>query len=286
MARLPFHRTYKKVFSLLILDVALAASVAAGCSVLEDREPCPCYLDVDYAVVKGEDLLDGRRGNVDVSVYVPESSCETTFDLDSCPDINENVVRRSMARVVGVVHNRPLRWFLERGTAITYEPGNQIDSVYAHTSEVDCRGEEAYCLLEPHKQFHTIHFTDEFGGDACRQYNLVIKGSTCGFDAATLRAIEGDYLYTVQERDRDGGISVRVPRQEYDDLILEFWTKDDFRKVFTAPVGQYLKATGYDKKALDLCDFVVTINFRQALVYVRVADWEDEYVFALFGKEK
>lgn len=255
---------------------------AAGCSVKEDREPCPCYLDVDYTEVLSTRPLDGQPGNVDVGVYLPTAEYPTTFRLEACPDINENVVDKGIARVIGVVHNRPLRAFLEHGTAVTWEEGNQIDSVYVHTTDVDCRGEEAYCLLQPHKQFHTIFFSDEFGGEALRTYNMVIKGSTCGFNAEDFSAIPGAYLYTVQEYDRDGGISVRVPRQINDDLRLEFWTKDDYRKVFTCPVGQYLKATGYDKDAVDLCDFDIKVNFRDALVYVRVADWEDEYVFKLY----
>ena len=257
-------------------------AVLVGCSVKEDREPCPCYLDLDYTGILSSDLLDGQAGNVDACVYLPASEYQTVFRLSACPDLNENVVEKGFARVVSVVHNRPLREFLARGTRVTWEEGNQIDSVFVHSSDVDCRGEEAYCLLEPHKQFHTIFFTDEFGGEALRTYNMVIKGSTCGFNADDFSAIEGPYLYTVQEYDRDGGVSVRVPRQIHDDLRLEFWTKDDYRRVFTCPVGQYLKATGYDKDAVDLCDFDIKVNFRDALVYVRVADWEDEYVFALF----
>lgn len=264
----------------MIVCLFLAACV--GCTVKEDREPCPCYLDLDYTAILSGDLLDGQAGNVDAVVYLPSSEYPSTFRLAACPDINENVVDKGLARVVSVLHNRPLREMLVKGPRVTWDEGNEIDSVYVHSSDVDCRGEEAYCLLEPHKQFHTISFTDEFGGEALRTYNMVIKGSTCGFNADDFSAIEGPYLYTVQEYDRNGGVSVRVPRQIYDDLRLEFWTKEDYRRVFTCPVGQYLRATGYDKDAIDLCDFEVKVNFRDALVYVRVADWEDEYVFALF----
>lgn len=262
--------------------VLLAATI--GCTIKEDREPCPCYLDLDYTVVLDQNPMGKHPGLVESALFLPEEECRTTFTLAECPVLNENVVRRGEARVVGVVHNQPMKEFLATGPVLTWARGNEIDSVYVHASMVDCRGEEAYCLLEPHKQFHTLFFTDQFGGEALREYNLVIVGSTCGFDASTdgFEAVEGPYLYTVQEYDRDGGISVRVPRQLYDDLRLEFWTKDDYRKVFTAPVGQYMKATGYDKEALDLVDFEIEINFREALVYVRVADWSDQMVFELF----
>ncbi len=266
-----------RILIFLLLTLALQA-----CTVKEDREPCPCYLDVDYSAMLSAKLFGRQPGNVDVAVFIPEEICRTTFQIADCPELNENLVERSMAQVVGVAHNCVTKDFLAAGGPVVYAAGNQIDSVFVHTSTVDCRGEEAYCLLDMHKQFHTLYLNDEFGGEALREYNLVIKGSTCGFDTRTLEAIEGEYLYTVQEYDPEGRISVRVPRQIKDDLILEMWTKDDYRRVFVAPIGQYMKATGYDKDAVDLVDFDIMINFRLATLYVRVADWDDEYLSARF----
>lgn len=260
-------------------------ALVASCTVKEDREPCPCYLDIDYSVVLESKYYGRQPGNVEASLFVPAGEVNyTNFRLAECPVLNENVVERSTPRVVGVVHNRPAKELLGHGSVITWKKGNEIDSVYVHASDVDCTGEEAYCLLEPHKQFHTIYFNDELDGAALREYNMVVVGSTCGFDAAApdFEAIEGEYLYTVQEYDRDGLISVRVPRQLHDDLRLELWTKDDYRRVFVVPIGQYMKATGYDKAAPDLGDFEIRVNFRQALVYVRVADWKDELMFVMY----
>ncbi len=282
MTRFSVHRYFSKWMCLII---AALLFISGGCTVKEDREPCPCYLDVDYTAVLGAQYY-GKKvpGKVEVALFTPAEQNYTSFALADCPDINENVVQRNMARVVGLVHNRPLRDYLANGSAITWARGNEIDSVYVHASLVDCTGELAYCLLEPHKQFHTLFFHDQFEGASLREYNMVVVGSTCGFDVneENFEAIEGDYLYTVQEYDRDGGISVRVPRQIHDDLRLEFWTKDDYRRVFVAPIGQYMKATGYDKEAIDLVDFDITINFRDAQVFVRVADWKDEWMFPLF----
>lgn len=265
---------------------AFLAAAAVGCSVKEDRTPCPCYLDIDYAKVLAADYYGKAPGAVEASLFVSKDDERnfTSFPLDNCPQINENIVDRAKVRVVGVVHNRPSKDYLGKGSRMVWAEGNEIDSVYVHASDVDCFGEEAYCLLEPHKQFHTIFLTDEFGGDALREYNLVVVGSTCGFDAAApgFEAIEGSYMYTVQDYDRDGGISVRVPRQIDDDLRLEMWSKDDYRRIFVAPLGQYMRATGYDKEALDLVDFEVRINFRDAAVYVRVADWDYEKIFSLY----
>ncbi|MBR0223885.1 MAG: hypothetical protein IJL93_06390 [Bacteroidales bacterium] len=253
-----------------------------ACTVLEDRLPCPCYLDIDYREVLAADWPDDWDGCVDVTLYAPPPVWTENRRMTACPEVEEVAVDKSRIRVVGLVHNRPLRAFLAEGTQIRYEAGNQMDSLYVHTEEVDCTGEEARSVLRPHKQFTTLFFTDEADGDLCRNYNLVVRGTSCGFDAADLSALEGAYLYTVQEDDGTGRISVRIPRQLRSDLVLEFWDKDDHLKRFTSPVGLYLFAAGYDPDAPDLPDYEIRIDFRQALLYLRVADWTETQVFALY----
>lgn len=267
---------------LLWLCAVLPAILAAGCTVLEDRLPCPCYLDVDYREVLAPPDPENRCSVVEVNVLASEPVWTVRHPLEECPSVEEVSVEKAQVQLVAVVHDRPLQDFLDAGTAILYEPGNQIDSLYVHTGKVDCTAEEAVCVLHPHKQFSTLFFTDESGGDLCRQYNLVIRGSTCGFDAADLSAVDGEYLYTVQENDGTGRISVRVPRQKRNDLMLEFWDKESFRKWFACPVGLYLFAAGYDPLAEDLPDFELRIDFRAALVYLRVAGWSEETIYSLY----
>ncbi|MBR5018476.1 MAG: hypothetical protein IKX53_02435 [Bacteroidales bacterium] len=253
-----------------------------SCTVLEDRVPCPCYLDIDYREVLAAAWGEQWEGCVDVTLRAPEPVWSENRRMGECPDIEEVAVEKARILVVGLVHNRPMRDFLGAGTQLVYEAGNQIDSLYVHTEEVDCTGEEAHSILRPHKQFSTLFITDEAGGDLCRPYNLVIRGTTCGFDAADFSAIDGTYLYTVQEKDGTGRISVRVPRQKRSDLVLEFWDKEDHLKRFSSPVGLYLFAAGYDPDAPDLPDYEIRIDFRQALLYLRVSDWEEEHVFSLY----
>lgn len=256
--------------------------LGTACTVREDRLPCPCYLDIDYREVLAASWGEQWGGRVDVALRAPDPFWTESRRMGDCPAIEEVPVEKSLVRIVGLVHNRPMRNFLETDTRIVYEPGNQIDSLYVHTETVDCTGEEARSVLQPHKQFSTITFTDEADGDLCRRYNLVVRGTTCGFDAVDFSAVEGEYLYTVQEDDGTGHIRVRIPRQKKADLVLEFWDKDDYLKRFASPVGLYLFAAGYDPAAADLPDYEIRIDFRQMLLYLRVSDWDETRVFALY----
>lgn len=267
--------------SKLILAGAVLLA-GSGCTVLEDRAPCPCYLDIDYSEVLSAPLDLAQERRVEVGLFDPVRRWTTDHWLETCPTLEEVSVDKATLRAVAVVHDHPLRLFLDGDPRIAYEPGNQIDALYVHTEELDCTAEEARCILRPHKQFTTLYFTDEEGGDLCRQYNMVIRGTTAGFDAADLSAIEGPYLYTVQEDDGEGQIAVRIPRQLRPDLLLEFWDKEDHLKRFTCPVGLYLFASGYDVRALDLEDYRIRIDFRFGLLYLRVADWEEETIYSLY----
>ena len=266
-----------------VLLLAAGVLAAGGCTVREDRQPCPCYLDVDYREVLAAGLFPaGEPGIVDVSVLIPGHAVRLTHELSACPEIEEKVVARDTAQVVALVGNRMPEGFPERGTRIQYEAGNQMDSLYVHSGAVDCTGEESVCVLKPLKQFSTLTLTDEEDGAILRTYNLVLRGTTNGLDAADLSALEGPYLYTVQEYDRQGCISVRIPRQTECSLMLDFYDKESYQRLFSAPLGQYLFDAGYDPSSSALTDYSFTINFRQALVYLRIADWAEEYIHQLY----
>jgi len=272
-------RTLRKT----VLLLAASFYAASGCTVREDRQPCPCYLDVDYREVLAAGLFPaGEPGVVDVTVLIPGHSVRCKHDLALCPEIEEKQVVRDTAQVIALVGNRMPEGFPDLGTNIQYEVGNQIDSLYVHSGKVDCTGEVSVCVLQPLKQFSTLTLTDEDDGAILRTYNLVLRGTTCGFDAAALSALQGPYLYTVQEYDRNGAISVRIPRQTERSLMLDFYDKDSYQRMFSAPLGQYLFDAGYDPSAPALTDYSFKINFRQALVYLRIADWEEEYIHQLY----
>lgn len=270
----------KRPSAMMLAGAVLLAG--SSCSVLEDRVPCPCYLDIDYREVLSADFAEEPDQKIEVGLV--DTSYRWTVDhpLEICPEQEEVSVGKARLRAVAIVHGHPFRSFLEDDLKICYEPGNQIDELYVHSEEVDCTDEEARCVLHPHKQFSTLTFTDEEGGDLCRRYNMVIRGTTCGFDVMDFSALDGVYLYTVQEDDGQGEVRVRIPRQKQDDLLLEFWDKDDHLRRFTCPIGLYLFAAGYDPEARDLQDYVLRIDFRAGLLYLRVADWEDEYLYSLY----
>ncbi len=263
-----------------VLFAALAmVGLHASCSVLEDRRPCPCFLDVDYTYILDGAFGADPSGFVRVEVLNPALEVSGETALAVCPDTAEFRVTRTAATVVGVVSpSDSLPWSAD-GKRIAYAAGNQMDSIYLHVSQVDCSGEEAYCLLTPTKQFSTVFITDNRGGEALRAYNLVVKGSTCGLDVRTGAALPGEYLYTVQDYDASGGISVRIPRQTGNDLVLLLYDRDTYTRRLTVPIGRrMIVPTGSGP----LPDYEVQVDFEAMISYVRIADWDESGIVAIF----
>ncbi len=251
----------------------------ASCSVLEDRKECPCYLDVDYRyILQGGHGAD-PAGFVRVELFSPGLELSGEQSLDECPSTAEYRVSRNQTKVVAVVSPSDSLPWTSDGTRIVYAPGNQADSLYLHVSEVDCSGEEAYCLLTPVKQFSTLFITDNQGGSLLRNWNLVIRGSSCGLDVRDGVAVAGEYLYTVQDADASGWFRVRIPRQIDDRLVLEIYDRDLYHRLYTVPIGRTMTVL---TKADPLPDYEVRVDFASMLAYVRLADWTEVGMTAIF----
>ena len=81
------------VFRLILL---LAAT---GCTVLEDRLPCPCYLDIDYREVLSAAWPADWEGCVDVTLYAPPPVWTENRRMADCPDIEEVAVDKAQGMV-------------------------------------------------------------------------------------------------------------------------------------------------------------------------------------------
>ena len=58
-----------------------------------------------------------------------------------------------------------------------------------------------------------------------------------------------------------------------------------YQRVLLKISGEALKGErefGYDPAAVDLPDFCLRIDFREALLYLRITDWQDEYIYSLY----
>lgn len=246
------------------LPALLLSAAFFSCSVLEDREECPCRIMLFSDMCGAETSLTMWR-RTDVMLAVSALA-------DDSGKILESDVRRGLNRVCAVC-DRSMGNVGEESFIVP--PGCQCDSVYACTAQIDCRGDIAVDTVTMHKQFASlrIHFADpEFVRE---RYRILVLSNSCGFSIPYLTPVEGEFGYEIF-MDDDAVGHCRLPRQADDMLRIVLRRKEDSVAEYCFYVGKAMADAGYNWGEEDLRDMDVWLNYSNQDASVTVADWETE----------
>lgn len=243
--------------------VLFAMSITmAGCSVKEDREPCPCWLLEDLSECYGSDsplYLSAWKGT---KIYLE------AIDARMFPAGFEKKVPR---QVIEVSAFRGMDSSFLDGHDMMIPAGYEADSIYAHKCVVDATGEYAYDKVVLHKQFATI-VMDMDGYDKEGSLRLEVSGNACGMDILELSPIEGSFLCTPRFI-KEGRCAFRVPRQHDDSLTLKVTGERGETKLFH--IGEMIAMTDYSWNSEDLDDIYIDIDYHKCSASITVMNWED-----------
>jgi hypothetical protein len=244
----------RAVFPLLVI-FSLSA-----CSVLEDRDSCPCTLGFVTASDVGcvHLLLDAGNG------FLWEESVE---------DLGGSLfqVPREMLRCCIVQGAEPG----PEGSVIIPE-GEDCPEIRMHRSVIDARCAAVTDTVEFHKSYCVMDICLE-GREAFGLRNLEVKSSTAGYDRYG-ESVEGVFRHS-PSRLRDGTYRLRLPRQLSPDLEIEAEFLSGGGAVF--PLGAYLDDMDYDWNAEDLGDVVIRIDSRSSSVRIITSCWQKSFSFDL-----
>ena len=253
------RRLFRGAAGAIMMFTVAALSVA--CTVKEDRDVCPCWLDVGF--LERESIKDPvvLMGWGDAEVF---DDNVTTADY---PDVYSCTVPRGMlafGAVQGLKTNR------HEGHVVTIRAGAQCDSLYGYWDRVDCTGESARTDVKFHKQFATVTMFITGGQEVAEKYRYTVKSGTNGIDVLSCQAVEGGYWY--RPLPNKGSMRYRLPRQADDSMTMTVDSADGESFVF--PFGQYIRSVGYDWNAVDLADIHITLDIVHGRVDVGIVDWE------------
>lgn len=251
------------------LLVLVLWTVAAGCSVKEDRSDCPCYLDIS--------LSGGAERSVTLTVWRDTSLWgRDAALLEEGRARREVRIPRGRLDVAACSGVHACTW---RGAVLKTGPGSQMDEVYAVSETVDARGDEAKTELPLHKHFARLHL-GVVGTDAGDYpFRIVVQGSVCGLHFPGLEPVPGPFSVTLLPV---VGTYHRVvlPRQHPSDaLSLVFYDREagpDAEPRARYSLDAMLLRAGYDWEQADLDDIYLDIDHAEADVTVRILDWEKE----------
>lgn len=262
----------------------ILVAVASGCSVKEDRWPCPCRLTVE--------LSDGIRlkeaGPVGLSVWSDENGkeVEATLNPEDYPSGYRVEVTKGEKHVSAIVGRKNCT--LE-GNVIQGTVGNEFDKIYIHSSEVACLSEEARDTIRLHKAFAEIAVELVDPTNAKRTFGINTEYTNAGLDILTCTPAGGAVSIPLKsDSERESGYvpvqkidttgrSNRLfrficPRQKDYKMVLSLYDGAG-KKVNSIRLGELLHAAGYSWETADLKDAFVRIDRTDSGVTLQINDW-------------
>lgn len=242
---------------------ALLCMGAVSCTVKEDREPCPCWLDIDIS-----GCAEHTR-DVYVSAWRGDNIFSDRVSVADYPDVYERTVEK------GTVTTSAFCGLLRStvsGRRIIIPEGCQSDRIRAHAALVDCSGESARDSVELYRQYATVHLSMKRQDGDRYPYSIEIRGDVCGLDYVSLTPVEGDFRFR-PEADADGTWIFRLPRQETDGWI-GLAILHNGEQVDLLPLNEWIDRSGYSWLDRDLKDIYVGVDYALGKVSVSIQGWE------------
>ena len=261
--------------ALAVVALGLALSLS-GCSIKDDRTPCPARLDVDLSDVHTSsvtltgiplslDAFPGRetsyphiqesieRGGYSLRTYlVPKG----TFHLGSY-----GIAGRGECRIDLTSRNT---------RTLTIPLGEQMDSLFAESISLEIHSERTYHRLSLHKNFATLSIVFLGEEDGRGPFDVVLEGDIGGVDLQSLSPTEGEFRFKAVEGGK--GYFARLPRQKDSSLVLRLYR--DGEEVDSYPVGEYIQGSGYCWQSEDLSDIVLSIDRHHTSFSLGIVPWD------------
>ena len=171
-------------FSKLILAGILTL---LSCSIREEREHCPCRLDMDLTAFSPY----GRKALVALWDGLDASQEEVP--------VRDTLHRHVAKGIVGTSVWSGQREGQLSGSRLIVPAGSQPDSLQAFRAEVDCRGETAWVTAVPHKQYARVTLRVDIGPDTHYPYQFYVESDCCGIDLADLAPVPGELVFPVRQ---------------------------------------------------------------------------------------
>jgi hypothetical protein len=256
-----------KTKTFIILAVALAC--ACACSIKEDRNPCPCWLSIDFRWCADDMVTVSAWGRDEIF-----SERVATEDYQS-PNYYERTVPKGYVSTSVVRGERDM---VRNGARLIIPYGHDADSIYAHAGIVGCFEEFATDTVFLHKQFARVFMSMDVPQGHDYPYTFKVCSDVCGIDLRDLSPVEG--LFEIDLRlDKDNICVFCLPRQKTRGgaLSLPIYQGDEL--IETIPLAEWINCMGYDWQKKDLEDIYIGVDYAKAQVSILIKGWEEGYSF-------
>lgn len=226
-----------------LLPITLSALLS--CSVKEQRDACPCRLEMDLSAFR----------EVTRQVHVDTGSGERTLALSGGEDL---IYREELSRRQAL------------GVSVWCEL--ETDSLYLFCQELSADRERLSVQAVPYKQFATVELYVMPPEEALAPVTYTIQSDYGAIDVRTGKPVKKDLSIPLGgQSDR---FRFRLPRQDKNSHLVLLAREFDGRQR-SYPLGQWVRDSGYDWQARDLDDLFVGVDFSTATVQIRIDGWQE-----------
>lgn len=250
-----------------------------GCTVKEDRDLCPCLLEIDFS---GDDVGRICDKGLTVALKGVSGHADGFFLADTLRrDTEEATVRWATQVPRGGLYATavypPEAISPQAGSEpfIRIRKGSACPEVWMFSEEVSTRCERSHLEAKLHKNYCALTMRICDRSSSSFPFRLEVRGNVCGYDMSGVPVV-GDFIAPAEYSEEVTGgyieASLNVPRQTDSSLALDIVAEDD--RVRTFAIGNYIEASGYDWESADLKDIVLEIDYARTKVTFRIDKWQ------------
>ena len=251
-------------------------TITLSCSVKEDREPCPCWLNIDLRQCGsvhdnrlGQDLTFSAM-DVVVSAWNDSFLFQQKVDHEDYGQLCEKTVPKSYVSTSVVYGEEKM---IRDGYKLIIPTGDDADEIWAHAGNVACFYEFALDTAVLHKQFARIRVKIANPIEEKYPYTFRLRGDIYGLDLRDLTPLEGKIDMELQ-RGKDDIIDFNLIRQKQDSKI-EIDVYEKAKLIDTFPINEWIRELNYSWLAKDLKDINMNIDYAKGEIFIKVNDWGD-----------
>lgn len=245
-------------------------SLFLSCSVLEDREACPCQLRFDVRKSCG---LPGERSARVIVSDTEGDLREHDGQLSQFRNLRyETTVTRGTVLAGGCIGESGTSSL--SGYQLRYPAGSPADSLYWISGITDASGETAILPLRIRKEHVRLTISFLLPETYDFPYDIAIRSTTAGINLLDGRPLPGPFHCVPEER-APGLFATVLPRQASpDDLVLEIYEKGGLVPQNELPLQQFIAGNeAFSWEDEDLRDLRIDIDYVNSSVSVSVYDW-------------
>ncbi len=275
------HGVFGCMSILVLLAVLQLLITCPSCSVKENRELCPCRLELEFS---GEDAskcedgvivtLSGISGSADgyilrdTVVAQPDDGCVRWFTEAPKGDMIISAVYPNAVK---------LEKDIRSGTLLNIPLGKEAPQLWSFGRKVLLRKEvERHTVTLAKNYCHLVLLVQDASGESF-PFRMEIRGNVCGYSLEG-NPVAGDFRTVVKYVDENtlpsGMVEgyVDLPRQTDNSLCLDIISEDE--KVRTFALGNYIEASGYDWTSENLKDITMNIDYARTSINFSIGAWK------------